>query len=156
MKEKANDLLDYLDLIVEQSKEHGKDLASKVITKVAKYVGLVVHKCEEFLLLPEEVAVLRDCVGTSTSGIDGLKSVLEALHPNIRGLLIPSCIRAVLARVDGSDNFEVKTVECQCIITKDGSIKGMRPFAYIVRPWELVKQIVEKIKVEGVYQPSQD
>ena len=71
-------------------------------------------------------------------------------------MILPACVKVLLSKVDGSDNFKVKTVQRQCIITKDGSTKGMRPFSYVVRPWEIVEQIVEKIKVEGSYKPSQD
>ena len=83
VRKKANDLLYFLDEIVEQSKAHGKAMSSEAIGRVVKEYGYVAHKRDDFLLRPEEVAVIRDCIGTSTNGIYRFKSSLETLCPKL-------------------------------------------------------------------------
>ena len=155
VRDKTKAMKAYFEEIVEQRTENGKELALAVITKIAHEYDFIVHTKDKFRLFPEEVALIRDAIGTTTNGIYRLKSCLESIRPELRGLLLPSCIKAVLARVDGSDNFENKTVQRECIITKEGTKKGLRPFAFIVHPWEVIARIVEKTKVEGTYKPSE-
>ena len=112
---------------------------------------------ESLELTPAQCIVIRDYVGTSTNGMYRLKQALEALIPELKGELIPACIRRKISLKEGEGVIPACMVEVNVLTNKKGNKRGVRPYTYVKNAMQLFCKMLTSllVDVKEKFQPSQ-
>ena len=92
----------------------------------------------------------------SSNALYRFKSGLEALRPVLRGMILPSSVKAKLCQFERSGNLPISTILHQVIVSsKDGTLRQMRPHMFILQPWILAELSVDKSILDSSFEQSE-
>ena len=151
---KSKLIKDIIEKILPSKTKFDMEVKELVLQRVCEDDDIIMLKKSELVLTIPELVTLRDTADMGTNAIYRFKSALEALHPVLRGLLLPPCIKAVLAEFESSGNLDIETVMHFLISTKDDSRRQMQPFMYLKNPHMLLEILKDMTVLDRTYEQS--
>ena len=139
---------------------HERHIGRRVLNKIAEQFGGTVHNIGyKFKTLDmQEVITLRDIGPKTSSAMVRFVSAFCALRPDLEselGIQIwPKCLQARLTLFESTNNFELKSMKCNVQVKKDDTLYKMRPYAYLVKPWQLLELMVDNLYIDCSFKQS--
>ena len=133
-------IVDFVKSILRADTAHERFMARRVLDNVAQKIDGAVRKIHyKFKTFDiKEPTILRDGIGTSTTGMVKISSLINAMRPKLEDVLeiqlFPHCYAARFIMNESSNNLELVTAMVPLQVKKDDTLTKPLPFAYLKRP----------------------
>ena len=107
----------------------------------------------------QEMIHLRDIGPKTNNAMVRFVSTFCALRPDLESELgiqiFPKYLKAMYALCESANNLELKSMKCNVQVKKDDTLYKMRPYAYLVKPWQLLELMVDNSYIDRSFEQSE-
>ena len=125
-----------------------------ILKCLAERFGLLVLNLNEISLSVYDCIAIQDWVQTSNNGLYCMKQSIKALAPALASVMFPVGILVKVSCEEKDGVIRSRVVELDCIITRAGNCRTMRPYYYSENPMQLVMNMLQACVVSGNFQNS--
>lgn len=146
---------DVLNEILPERLDQDGQLRRQLLHEVGLDHGLFVADAEDIQLSVPELMTLREESRMGSNQMRDFKANLEALKPILKGILLPSCIKEVMAKFEKLEPLEICSTSHHLVTSQKENRRGQCVYWRLLKPGELYERMADSSMKSEEYEESQ-